>query len=78
MTWNGSVLTDEDSAIQVNVPANDRDAEGGTLTASVVHGPTRGTLTANPKRRIRGTPAAWKFTLPAALSEPFSNQVQTL
>ncbi|MDO0972856.1 beta strand repeat-containing protein, partial [Mycolicibacterium frederiksbergense] len=53
-----SFTTDEDTALTGNVLTNDTDAEGNTLTATLVNGPANGTLTLNLDGSFTYTPAA--------------------
>jgi len=58
---NDSYTTDEDTGLSVAVPGvlgNDTDADGNPLTASVVSGPTHGTLTLNADGSFTYTPSA--------------------
>lgn len=51
----------EDGVLTVNAPgvlANDSDAEGSSLTAALVSGPSNGTVTLDPSGRYVYTPAA--------------------
>ena len=53
---NNSFTTDEDTQLTGNVLTNDTDADGNTLTATLVTGPTRGTLTLNSDGSFTYTP----------------------
>jgi VCBS repeat-containing protein len=56
-----SASTNEDQAVTVAAPgvlANDTDLDGDALTASLVTGPTHGTLSLNTNGRFTYTPAA--------------------
>ncbi len=56
-----SYTTAEDSPLDITAPGvmvNDIDAEGNTLTATVVTGPAHGTLTLNANGSFRYTPVA--------------------
>uniref|UniRef100_UPI0032B2BEDE Ig-like domain-containing protein n=1 Tax=uncultured Mycolicibacterium sp. TaxID=2320817 RepID=UPI0032B2BEDE len=53
---NDSVTTNEDTQLTGNVLTNDTDADGNTLTATLVTGPTRGTLTLNSDGSFTYTP----------------------
>src|SRR5262249_59119727 len=58
---NDSYSTNEDTSLTVNAPgiiANDSDVEGDSLTAVLVTGPSRGTLTLNPNGSFTYTPNA--------------------
>ncbi|MDO0978195.1 cadherin-like domain-containing protein, partial [Mycolicibacterium frederiksbergense] len=48
VTAADSFTTDEDTTLNGNVLSNDSDVDGDTLTATLVDGPTNGTLTLNP------------------------------
>jgi alpha-tubulin suppressor-like RCC1 family protein len=50
--------TGEDSAVDIDVLANDSDPEDDPLTVSVTGAPTHGTATVNPDRTVRYTPTA--------------------
>ncbi|MDO0978185.1 beta strand repeat-containing protein, partial [Mycolicibacterium frederiksbergense] len=58
VTAADSFTTDEDTALTGNVLANDSDVDGNTLTATLVDGPTNGTLTLNPDGSFTYTPDA--------------------
>src|SRR5439155_319271 len=53
-----SATTDEDTAVVINVLANDSDVDGDSLTAAVVSGPSHGTLTPSANGTCTYTPAA--------------------
>ena len=53
-----SVTVNEDNTARINVLANDTDADGNTLTASVVTGPQNGTLIRNADGTFSYTPMA--------------------
>ena len=53
---NDSAITDEDSAVVIDVLANDSDADGDSLIAAVVSGPANGSLTTNPDGSFTYTP----------------------
>ncbi len=55
---NDAATTVEDQAVTIAVLANDTDADGGTLTAKLVSGPSHGTAVLNPDGSVRYTPAA--------------------
>jgi VCBS repeat-containing protein len=55
---NDMASGDEDTVISGDVLANDLDADGDTLTASVVTGPTTGTVALNADGTFTYTPAA--------------------
>lgn len=50
--------TDEDTAVKVNVLANDTDADGDTLTITAVTAPAKGTAVINADKTITYTPNA--------------------
>ncbi|MDO0972857.1 beta strand repeat-containing protein [Mycolicibacterium frederiksbergense] len=58
VTVADSFTTDEDTVLNGNVLSNDSDVDGNTLTATLVTGPTNGTLTLNPDGSFTYTPAA--------------------
>ena len=51
-----SVTLDEDTTVKINVLANDTDAQGDTLTATLVTGPQHGTLIKNADGSFNYTP----------------------
>jgi VCBS repeat-containing protein len=51
-----SVTLDEDTTVKINVLANDTDAEGDTLTATIVTGPAHGKLVKNADGSFSYTP----------------------
>jgi hypothetical protein len=51
-----SVTLDEDTTVKINVLANDSDAEGDMLTATLVTGPQHGTLVKNADGSFSYTP----------------------
>ena len=53
-----TVATNEDTPVSGNVLANDRDAEGDSLTATLVNGPASGDLTFNADGSFTYTPDA--------------------
>ncbi|WP_425004344.1 Ig-like domain-containing protein [Mycolicibacterium sp. S3B2] len=53
---NNSYTTNENTQLTGNVLTNDTDADGNTLTATLVTGPTRGTLTLNSDGSFTYTP----------------------
>ncbi|MBX7448721.1 tandem-95 repeat protein [Mycolicibacterium sp. 3033] len=55
---NDTYTTNEDTALNGNVISNDTDVDGNTLTATVVTGPTHGTLTLNGNGSFTYTPTA--------------------
>ena len=55
---NDAATTVEDEAVTIHVLANDTDADGGTLTAELVSGPSHGLVTQNPDGSFRYRPAA--------------------
>ncbi len=60
---DGSVSGNEDTVIVGNVLSNDSDVDGDTLTASLVSGPTNGSLTLNADGSFSYTPDAdWNGT----------------
>ncbi|MCV7047129.1 tandem-95 repeat protein, partial [Mycobacterium frederiksbergense] len=58
VTVDDSFTTDEDTVLTGNVLTNDSDVDGDTLTATLVDGPTNGTLTLNTDGSFTYTPAA--------------------
>ncbi|MCF6391742.1 cadherin-like domain-containing protein, partial [Mycobacterium sp. MBM] len=58
VTTADSFTTDEDTAVSGNVLTNDSDIDGDTLTATLVDGPTNGTLTLNTDGSFTYTPTA--------------------
>ncbi|MCF6390999.1 Ig-like domain-containing protein, partial [Mycobacterium sp. MBM] len=58
VTAADSFTTDEDTAVSGNVLSNDTDADGNTLTATLVDGPANGTLTLNTDGAFTYTPDA--------------------
>ncbi len=60
---NDSATTNEDTAVNVNVLANDTDADGNTLTVTSVTAPAHGTAVINPDKTVKYTPNAnWNGT----------------
>jgi hypothetical protein len=55
---NDAVTTAEDTAIDINVLANDTDPEGDTLSVAAVGVPAHGTATINGDGTLKYTPAA--------------------
>jgi VCBS repeat-containing protein len=55
---NDSATTNEDTPVSGSVSGNDSDVDGDTLTASLVSGPSHGTLVLNPNGSFSYTPAA--------------------
>ncbi len=53
-----SAATDEDTAVTIDVLANDEDADGDPLSASIASGPANGTVIANPDGTFTYTPNA--------------------
>ena len=51
-----SVTLDEDTTVKINVLSNDTDAQGDTLTATLVTGPQHGTLVKNADGSFSYTP----------------------
>ena len=56
MAVNDSATTDEDTAVTINVLANDTDVDGDTLTPIQVSGPSNGTLILNGDGTFRYSP----------------------
>ncbi len=53
-----SAATDEDMGVVIDVLANDEDADGDPLSASIASGPANGTVIANPDGTFTYTPNA--------------------
>jgi VCBS repeat-containing protein len=58
---NDTATLAEDSSVDINVRANDTDADNDALTASVVTGPAHGTLTVNADGSFHYVPTANYF-----------------
>ncbi|MCF6391655.1 cadherin-like domain-containing protein, partial [Mycobacterium sp. MBM] len=58
VTAGDTFTTDEDTAVSGNVLSNDSDTDGDTLTATLVDGPTNGTLQLNADGTFTYTPDA--------------------
>ena len=56
VAFNNSYTTNENTQLTGNVLTNDTDADGNTLTATLVTGPTRGTLILNSDGSFTYTP----------------------
>ena len=54
---NDAVTTDEDTAVVINVLANDSDVDGDTLTVTLSGAPAHGVAVANANGTITYTPA---------------------
>lgn len=55
---NDAVTTAEDTAVDINVLANDTDPDGDTLTVAAVGVPSKGTATINSNGTVKYTPQA--------------------
>ncbi len=76
VTVDDSFITDEDTQLTGNVLTNDSDTDGDTLTATLVDGPTNGTLTLNPDGTFTYTPAA-NYTGPDSFTYTASDGTAT-
>ncbi len=54
---NDNATTPEDTAVTINLLANDTDVDGDTLVVSTVTTPTHGTVMVNPDNTVTYTPA---------------------